>query len=74
MNLVKFFDNFRSYSVKEIAEITGLKENKITFLLRKGTLKGRKIGKIWYSRGWQIRKMMSQNRKLKELKNKFEKR
>jgi len=69
---MKFFDNFRLYSVKEIAEITGLKENKITFLLRKGTLKGRKIGKIWYSRGWQIRKMMSQNRKLKELKNKFE--
>jgi len=71
---MKFFDNFRSYTVKEIAEITGLKENKITFLLRKGTLKGRKIGKIWYSRGWQIRKMMSQNRKLKALKNKFERR
>jgi len=71
---MKFFDIFRLYSVKEIAEITGLKENKITFLLRKGTLKGRKIGKIWYSRGWQISKMMSQNRKLEELKNKFERR
>jgi len=68
---MKFFDIFRLYSVKEIAEITSLKENKITLLLRKGTLKGRKIGKIWYSRGWQIRKMMLQNRKLKELKNKF---
>jgi len=71
---MKFFDNFRSYSVKEIAEITGLKENKITFLLRKGTLRGGKVGRIWYSRGFHISKMMSQNRKLKELKNKFEKR
>jgi len=71
---MKFFDNFRLYLVREIAEITDLKENKITFLLRKGTLRGRKIGKIWYSRGWQIRKMMSQNRKLEELKNKFERR
>jgi len=71
---MEFFDNFRLYSVKEIVEITGLKENKITFLFRKGTLKGRKIGKIWYSRGFYISKMMSQNRKLKELKNKFERR
>ena len=71
---MKFFDIFRLYSVREIAEITGLKENKITFLLRKGTLKGRKMGKIWYSRGLQIRKMMSQNKKLEELKNKFERR
>ncbi len=69
---MEFFDNFRLYSVKEIAEITGFKENKITFLFRKGTLKGRKIGKIWFSRGFHISKMMSQNRKLKELKNKFE--
>ncbi len=69
---MEFFDNFKLYTVKEIAEITGLKENKITFLLRKGTLKGRKIGKIWYSRGFYIGKMMSQNRKLKELKNRFE--
>ncbi len=69
---MEFFDNFRLYSVKEIAEITGFKENKITFLLRKGTLIGRKIGKIWFSRGFHISKMMSQNRKLKELKNKFE--
>lgn len=71
---MKFFDFFRLYSVKEIAEITGLKENKITLLLRKGTLKGRKMGKIWYTRGIYISKMMSLNRKLKELKNKFEKR
>ncbi|MBA7539488.1 hypothetical protein ES705_31767 [subsurface metagenome] len=71
---MKFFDIFRLYSVKEIVEITGLKENKITFLLRKGTLKGRKIGKIWYSKGCQIRKMMLQNRELEELKNKFERR
>jgi len=70
--LMKFFDVFRLYSVREIAEITDLKENKITFLLRKGTLKGRKVGRIWYSRGFYISKMMSQNRKLKELKNKFE--
>ncbi|GAI66942.1 unnamed protein product [marine sediment metagenome] len=47
-------------------------QNKITFLFRKGTLKGRKVGRIWYSRGFHISKMMSQNRKLKELKNKFE--
>lgn len=71
---MKFFDNFRLYSVKEIAEITGLKENKITLLFRKGTLKGRKVGRIWCSRGFYISKMMSLNRKLKELKNKFEKR
>lgn len=71
---MKFFDNFRLYSVKEIAEITGLKENKITLLFRKGTLKGRKVGRIWYSRGLYISKMMSLNRKLKELRNKFEKR
>lgn len=71
---MKFFDIFKSYTVNEIAEITGFKENKITLLLRKGTLEGKKIGKIWYSRGWQIRKMMLQNRKLKELKNKFERR
>lgn len=69
---MKFLDNFKSYTVNEIAEITGFKENKITFLLRKGTLKGRKVGKIWCSRGFYISKMMSQNRKLKELKNKFE--
>ena len=69
---MKFFDNFKSYTVNEIAEITGFKGNKITFLLRKGTLKGRKVGRIWYSRGFYISKMMSQNRKLKELKNKFE--
>ncbi|MBA7621774.1 hypothetical protein ES703_29140 [subsurface metagenome] len=71
---MKFFDNFRLYSVKEIAEITGLKENKITLLFRKGTLRGRKVGRIWCSRGFYVNKMMSQNRKLKELKNKFEKR
>jgi len=71
---MKFFDFFRLYSVKEIAEITGLKENKITLLLRKGTLKGGKVGRIWCSRGFHISKMMSQNSKLKELKNKFEKR
>lgn len=71
---MKFFDNFRLHSVKKIAEITGFKENKITLLLRKGTLKGKKMGKIWYSRGFYIGVLMSQNRKLKELKNKFEKR
>lgn len=69
---MKFFDLFKSYSVNEIAEITGFKESKITFLLRKETLKGRKIGRIWYSRGFHISKMMSQNKKLRELKNKFE--
>ncbi len=71
---MKSFSIFRLYNVNEIVEITGLKENKITFLLRKGTLKGRKIGKIWYSRGLQIRKMMLQNKKLTELKNKYERR
>jgi len=70
---MEFFDNFRSFTVKEIAEITGFSENKITFLLRKGTLKGKKIGKIWYSRGWQIRNLISENRRLEELKNKFRK-
>jgi len=69
---MKFFDNFRLYSVREIAEITSLKENKITFLLRKGTLKGKKIGRIWKSKGWQIGKLMSEHRRLEELKNKFE--
>ena len=68
---MKFFDNFKSYTVNEIAEITGFKKDKITLLLRKGTLKGKKIGRIWYSRGFHINKMMSQNKKLKELKNKF---
>jgi len=71
---MKFFDFFRLYSVKEIAEITGFKKNKIAFLLRKGTLRGRKVGRIWCSRGLYISILMSQNRKLKELKNKFEKR
>lgn len=70
---MKFFDNFRSYTVNEIAEITGFKENKITLLLRKGTLKGRKIGRIWCSRGWEINKLISENRKLEELKNRFRK-
>jgi muramidase (phage lysozyme) len=69
---MKSFSIFRLYTVNEIAEITGLKENKITFLLRKGTLKGKKIGRIWCSRGFYICEMMSQNRRLKELKNKFE--
>ena len=69
---MKSFNFIKLYTVKEIEEITSFKENKITFLLRKGTLKGRKIGKIWYSRGFYIGKMMSQNRKLKELKNRFE--
>lgn len=68
---MKSFSIFSLYNVNEIAEITGLKKNKITFLLRKGTLKGRKVGRIWCSRGFYIGKMMSQNRKLKELKNKF---
>ena len=69
---MKSFDLFKSYTVNEIAEITGFKENKITFLLRKGTLKGKKVGRVWYSRGFHISKMMSQNKKLEELKNKFE--
>ncbi|MCK4447001.1 MAG: helix-turn-helix domain-containing protein [Candidatus Marinimicrobia bacterium] len=71
---MKSLSLFRLYTVNEIAEITGFSKNKVTFLLRKGTLGGKKIGKIWYSRGCQIRKMMLQNRKLKELKNKFERR
>jgi len=71
---MKPFSLFRLYTVDEISEITGFNENKITFLLRKGTLVGKKIGRIWYSRGWEISKMISQNRKLKELKNKFERR
>jgi len=70
---MEFFDNFRSFTVKEIAEITGFKRDKITLLLRKGTLVGKKIGNIWFSRGWEIRKLMSENRKLEELKNKFRK-
>ncbi|HUS49104.1 MAG TPA: hypothetical protein VMZ91_03010 [Candidatus Paceibacterota bacterium] len=69
---MKSFDLFKSYTVNEIAEITGFKKNKITFLLRRGTLKGKKIGRIWKSRGWQIRNLMSEYRKLEELKNKFE--
>jgi len=69
---MKFFDILKSYSVKEIAEITGFGVDKITLLLRKGTLKGKKIGRIWESRGWQIRKLMSEYRKLEELKIKFE--
>jgi len=35
-------------------------------------LKTEKISDTWCSRGFYIGKMMSQNRKLKELKNKFE--
>lgn len=70
---MKSFSLFKSYTVNEIAEITGFKENKITFLLRKGTLKGRKIGRIWCSRGWEIRRLISENRKLEELKNRFRK-
>ena len=70
---MKSFSIFRSYTVNEIAEITGFSKNKVTFLLRKGTLKGRKIGRIWCSRGWEIRVLMSENRKLEELKNKFRK-
>jgi len=69
---MKSFDLFKSYTVNDIAEITGFKKNKITFLLRRGTLKGKKIGRIWKSRGWQIRNLMSEYRKLEELKNKFE--
>jgi hypothetical protein len=71
---MKFFDNFKSYTVNEITGITGFKKDKITLLLRKGTLKGRKIGRIWKSRGWQIRKLISEYRKLEELKIKFERR
>jgi len=71
---MRFFDNFKSYTVNEIAEITGFKIDKITLLLRKGTLKGEKIGRIWYSRGWQISKLMSEYRRLEELKTKFERR
>lgn len=70
---MEFFDNFRSFTVKEIAEITGFKRDKITLLLRKGTLVGKKMGNIWFSRGWEIRKLMSENRKLEELKNRFRK-
>jgi len=70
---MKSFDLFKSYTVNEIVEITGFKVDKITLLLRKGTLKGKKIGRVWYSKGWQIRKLMSENRKLEELKNKFRK-
>lgn len=70
---MKFLDNFRSYTVNEIAEIAGFRVDKITLLLRKGTLKGRKIGRVWYSKGWEIRKLMSENRRLEELKNRFRK-
>jgi len=70
---MEFFDNFRSFTVTEIAEITGFKVDKITLLLRKGTLKGRKIGRVWYSKGWEIRRLISENRKLEELKNRFRK-
>lgn len=70
---MKFFDNFKLYTVNEIAEITGFKVDKITFLLRKGTLKGRKIGRVWYSKGWEIRRLILENRKLEELKNRFRK-
>lgn len=62
---------FKQYTVNEIAEITGFRENKVTFLLRKGTLKGRKVGRIWSSRGWEIRNLISENKKLEELKSKF---
>lgn len=68
MKLLVFF---KQYTVNEIAEITGFRENKVTFLLRKGTLKGRKVGRIWFSRGWEIRNLISENRKLEELKSKF---
>lgn len=68
---MKSFNLFKLYTVNEITEITGFKENKVTFLLRKGTLKGRKVGRIWFSRGWEIRSLMSENRKLEELKGKF---
>ena len=70
---MKSFSIFRLYNVKEIAEITGFKVDKITLLLRKGTLVGKKTGKIWFSRGWEIRKLMSENSKLEELKNRFRK-
>ena len=70
---MKSFSIFSLYTVKEIAEITGFKRDKITLLLRKGTLVGKKIGNIWFSRGWEIRKLISENRKLEELKNKFRK-
>ena len=62
---------FKSYTVNEIAEITGFGVDKVTLLLRKGTLKGRKIGRIWFSKGWEISRLMGENRKLEELKNKF---
>ncbi|MBA7580967.1 hypothetical protein ES708_22866 [subsurface metagenome] len=70
---MKSFSIFGSYTVNEIAEITGFTVNKITLLLRKGTLKGRKIGRIWCSKGWEIRKLMLENKKLEELKNRFRK-
>ena len=70
---MKSFSIFSLYNVNEISEITGFKRDKITLLLRKGTLVGKKIGRIWYSRGWEIRKLMLENRKLEELKNKFRK-
>lgn len=62
---------FRSYTVNEIAEITGFGKDKVTLLLRRGTLKGRKVGRIWFSRGWEINKLMAEKRKLEELKDKF---
>lgn len=68
---MKSFNLFKSHTVNEIAGITGFSKNKVTFLLRKGTLKGKKIGRIWKSRGWQIRKLMSEYRKLEKLKIKF---
>ncbi|MBA7530885.1 hypothetical protein ES705_23096 [subsurface metagenome] len=68
---MKSFSIFKLYTVNEIAEITDFKVDKITLLLRKGTLKGRKVGRIWCSRGWEILWLISENRKLEELKIRF---
>jgi hypothetical protein len=65
---------FRSYTVNEIAGITGFGVDKVTLLLRRGTLKGRKVGRIWFSRGWEINRLMAENRKLEKLKDKFRRR
>jgi len=40
-------DDMKIYSTKQAAELMGLSQKMITYLLRRGKLKGRKLGHDW---------------------------
>lgn len=59
-----FIQNLESLiSTKEAAELSGLTQEHISLLLRRGNLRGKKIGRNWVTTEQAVREYMARDRR-----------